>query len=649
MDDATIFLIHILDKNISYKRLNQICNDINLYAMLLFRRHIWSLDGIKLHLFSETGIFQQTDYSSHNDQFPSLFGCLRFGDNIEDEWIVVTFLLHLTSHFRCLAAEIRDNDGQFLLIECADFIPIWIKPDTSQNRIFIYRGEVHIIPHPKTPSEIPLIPINPTKQQSLQILKLGYVDTHASQQAQLQIIKRIKPYLKYQENEKKIILPIQQLSLQLSLPQSLYHTSIVSLPISIAKLDQGMIHAHLLIHHVFFATSEFREETTSDEIKEQEDDDEEEEDLITDVFAFDVKQHHKDIIEVDQEDKYDINEDQLQKKDILYDNQSEQWLYINEDDVDKEIQQSGMLGVDTNKRIMNNEDKQDKQQKIDIDEDQEMVDISKKIINKTQKYIDSKSSVFGVEDPKETSNKQEKKEKIKKIESQQQESIKMGIASTLSQKEKDEVRRWLQSDDDQENGGSINNGNNKDEKQREKNKDRILNKDQIQNLLISFFDEDEGFENWMKQSVENEKGKQNNIIEGLDQLDEEQEDEVDEDEDDEDEDEDDDSQNEDEDEELEAMMQVMQGELQNNPSYSAGFETDVVSDDDYEEQEDIKLDKQKSKQNKTKNQINAEANLISGFMSSIESQGAAPGPTNVILGQLTDEALKIRRKAKKKK
>ncbi|NWI66978.1 ECD protein, partial [Todus mexicanus] len=43
-------------------------------------------------------------------------------------------------------ARINDNDGEFLLIEAADFIPKWLNPENSDNRVFFYKGELHIIP-----------------------------------------------------------------------------------------------------------------------------------------------------------------------------------------------------------------------------------------------------------------------------------------------------------------------------------------------------------------------------------------------------------------------------------------------------------------------------------------------------------------------
>lgn len=64
-----------------------------------------------------------------------LGGCTEFGDNLEDEWFIVYLLKHITHTFSELAASVQDNDGQFLLIEAAEYLPKWLDPDSSENRV----------------------------------------------------------------------------------------------------------------------------------------------------------------------------------------------------------------------------------------------------------------------------------------------------------------------------------------------------------------------------------------------------------------------------------------------------------------------------------------------------------------------------------
>ncbi|KAN0063047.1 hypothetical protein ACQY0O_004210 [Thecaphora frezii] len=72
------------------------------------------------------------------------------GDCVEDEWFL-TYILHRATtdaaHFGVdLALTLQDEDGQFLLIEAAEALPKWVTPENVQNRVWIYRGHLHIVP-----------------------------------------------------------------------------------------------------------------------------------------------------------------------------------------------------------------------------------------------------------------------------------------------------------------------------------------------------------------------------------------------------------------------------------------------------------------------------------------------------------------------
>jgi hypothetical protein len=41
---------------------------------------------------------------------------------------------------------LRDSDGQYLLIEAADALPRWMTPETTENRVFVFKGKLHAIP-----------------------------------------------------------------------------------------------------------------------------------------------------------------------------------------------------------------------------------------------------------------------------------------------------------------------------------------------------------------------------------------------------------------------------------------------------------------------------------------------------------------------
>lgn len=74
---------------------------------------VWSIGGVPAHLGGRT----------------------EFGDNVEDEWFIVYLLKRITRAFSQLAATIQDNDGEFLLIETAEYLPKWLDPESSENRV----------------------------------------------------------------------------------------------------------------------------------------------------------------------------------------------------------------------------------------------------------------------------------------------------------------------------------------------------------------------------------------------------------------------------------------------------------------------------------------------------------------------------------
>ncbi|RWS28750.1 protein SGT1-like isoform X1 [Leptotrombidium deliense] len=97
-------------------------------------RYIWHHTGfiLKAVLDSKTG--------------PHVQGVTIFDDNVDDEWFIVFLLVELTKFDHQLVVEVEDFDGQFLLIEAADSLPKWITPKTSEHRVFLHRGELHVIP-----------------------------------------------------------------------------------------------------------------------------------------------------------------------------------------------------------------------------------------------------------------------------------------------------------------------------------------------------------------------------------------------------------------------------------------------------------------------------------------------------------------------
>ncbi|KFM59467.1 Protein SGT1, partial [Stegodyphus mimosarum] len=74
-------------------------------------RYIWQNDCFNLHVVEESLVS-----SAH------LKGVTCFEDNIEDEWFIVYLLFYLTEKYQDLVVQIQDNDGEFLLIEAAEYV-----------------------------------------------------------------------------------------------------------------------------------------------------------------------------------------------------------------------------------------------------------------------------------------------------------------------------------------------------------------------------------------------------------------------------------------------------------------------------------------------------------------------------------------------
>ncbi|KAG0198600.1 hypothetical protein BGX28_007971 [Mortierella sp. GBA30] len=116
----------------------------------LTKDYIWHKDAFSLRIETGQGIYPTIQ--------PYLRGETRFGDSLDDEWMVVFLLREITKRIPGSIARVQDNDGEFLLIEAADYIPSWLDPDNSDNRVFIFEGNLHIVPIAVTADEKKRLP-----------------------------------------------------------------------------------------------------------------------------------------------------------------------------------------------------------------------------------------------------------------------------------------------------------------------------------------------------------------------------------------------------------------------------------------------------------------------------------------------------------
>ncbi|MBN3285446.1 ECD protein, partial [Polyodon spathula] len=157
----------------------------------LLTQYIWQNQPFSIKYMPEKGVMP-----AH------IQGFTNFGDNVEDEWFIVYLIQQITKVFPELAAKIEDNDGEFLLIEAAEYLPKWLNPDSSANRVFFFRGEFHIIPFPQNPAETPWLPKGtPTIPQAVNLLSTHPETCLAAEPIRKALGKRLKGYpLKIQSN-----------------------------------------------------------------------------------------------------------------------------------------------------------------------------------------------------------------------------------------------------------------------------------------------------------------------------------------------------------------------------------------------------------------------------------------------------------------
>ncbi|XP_056386405.1 protein ecdysoneless homolog isoform X2 [Hyla sarda] len=132
--------------------------------------------------------------SSKGDVPAHIEGLTHFGDNIEDEWFIVYLIQQITKDFPELAASVEDNDGEFLLIEAADFLPRWLKPENSSNRVFFYHGKLCLIPVQQDEGDLPDPASNMNISQALMLLSAHPEAFTATESITKAIERRIKGY-----------------------------------------------------------------------------------------------------------------------------------------------------------------------------------------------------------------------------------------------------------------------------------------------------------------------------------------------------------------------------------------------------------------------------------------------------------------------
>lgn len=113
------------------------------YVDILLPGHIWHRDAFEVKVVPHPEV---------KDNW-ILEGRMRVGDSVDDEWCTVWLLKEISSQWD-LVISVFDSDGEFLLIEAAEVLPLWAQPKNSENRVWIYASRLHLIPlsHSSPPS-----------------------------------------------------------------------------------------------------------------------------------------------------------------------------------------------------------------------------------------------------------------------------------------------------------------------------------------------------------------------------------------------------------------------------------------------------------------------------------------------------------------
>ncbi|KAL8776971.1 MAG: hypothetical protein Q9203_002873 [Teloschistes exilis] len=152
-DDCTEYMLYILDAKASDFQIREQLRKVQTAATALCRPllkdFIWQRDHFNLELIQSQGELMSAIDAAALLMFKGLSflqGRTNFGDSVDDEWLIVYLLRELSRQFPFIWIRIVDSDGEFLLVEAADALPKWLNPEVAENRVWINKGRLLIIP-----------------------------------------------------------------------------------------------------------------------------------------------------------------------------------------------------------------------------------------------------------------------------------------------------------------------------------------------------------------------------------------------------------------------------------------------------------------------------------------------------------------------
>lgn len=129
---------HVADNAAQKALVTRTCDEMLTFAHGFTRGFIWQRHQFHLAVHASS--------SAPNGLLRYyLRGETQVGDEIQDEWVVTALLMEITTKYPQVIVRVRDSDGEFLLIECADALPEWVHPENSDGRLLLRNGALHLV------------------------------------------------------------------------------------------------------------------------------------------------------------------------------------------------------------------------------------------------------------------------------------------------------------------------------------------------------------------------------------------------------------------------------------------------------------------------------------------------------------------------
>jgi hypothetical protein len=183
-DDTVEYAVFMIDSKLAETqitaRLRTVLQDTIAFAKDLLKGYIWQRDGFSLELKKHDGLW-------------ALRGRTNYGDSVADEWLIVHILRELSKKQPDTWIRVYDSDGEFLLIEAANTLPRWLKPEISENRIWIHQNKLRIIP---LKASTPLATKAPSLQEAVSFINANGAELLHSPLIESEAFYRLRNYPK---------------------------------------------------------------------------------------------------------------------------------------------------------------------------------------------------------------------------------------------------------------------------------------------------------------------------------------------------------------------------------------------------------------------------------------------------------------------